>query len=98
VEISVGMSEASAIAAAGKRLALAIDALAATVERRCEADRKQESIADQMHALAGDRARLAAELDHAAARARELEKMNREVALRLDAAIDSIRAVLAGSP
>jgi pantothenate synthetase len=48
-----------------------------------------------LHALGADRARLAAELDAAAARNRTLENVNREVAQRLDAAIDTIRAVLA---
>ena len=38
--------------------------------------------------------RLASELDAAAARARTLEATNREVAQRLDAAIDTIRSVL----
>ena len=89
------MSEPSAIDAASKRLALALDALAAAVERRHDADRGEETLADQLHALGTDRSRLAAELDTAAARARALETTNREVAQRLDAAIDTIRSVLA---
>ena len=40
-------------------------------------------------------ARLASELDQATARSRGLEEANREVAHRLAAAIDTIRAVLA---
>jgi hypothetical protein len=91
------MSEASAIEAAGKRLALALDALAAAVERRQEADRAGVALDVQLHALGADRSRLASELDNAAARARMLENANREVAQRLDAAIDSIRSVLAAS-
>jgi hypothetical protein len=91
------MSEASAIEAAGKRLALALDALAAAVERRQEADRAGAALDVQLHALGADRSRLASELDNAAARARMLENANREVAQRLDAAIDSIRSVLAAS-
>ena len=43
---------------------------------------------------AADRSRLASDLDAAAARARTLETTNREVARRLDAAIDTIRSVL----
>jgi septal ring factor EnvC (AmiA/AmiB activator) len=89
------MIEPSAIDAASKRLALALDALAAAVERRHEADRGEQTLDDQLHALGTDRARLAAELDAAAARNRMLENANREVAQRLDAAIDTIRAVLA---
>lgn len=91
------MTEPSAIDAASKRLALALDALAAAVERRRDADRGEETLADQLHALGTDRSRLASELDAAAARARSLETTNREVAQRLDAAIDTIRSVLVAS-
>jgi septal ring factor EnvC (AmiA/AmiB activator) len=91
------MTEGSAIEAASKRLALALDALAAAVERRHEADRGEQTLDAQLHALGADRSRLAAELDAAAARNRTLEAANREVAERLDAAIDTIRSVLAAS-
>jgi len=47
--------------------------------------------------VVADRSRLASDLDLAAARARALETTNREVAERLDAAIDTIRSVLAAS-
>jgi hypothetical protein len=89
------MTEASAVDAASKRLALALDALAAAVERRHEAYRGEQTLDDQLHALGADRSRLAEELDAAAARNRALESANREVARRLDAAIDTIRSVLA---
>ena len=89
------MTEGSAIEAASKRLALALDALAAAVERRHEADRGEQTLDAQLHALGADRSRLAAELDAAAARNRTLETANRQVAERLDAAIDTIRSVLA---
>jgi hypothetical protein len=89
------MTEPSAIDAASKRLALALDALAAAVERRRDADRSEETLNAQLHALGSDRARLASDLDAAAARARALETTNREVAQRLDAAIATIRSVLA---
>ncbi len=62
------MTEASAIEAASKRLALALDALAAAVERRHDADRGEQ-----------------------------MEAANREVAERLDVAIDTIRSVLAAN-
>ena len=91
------MTEPSAIDAASKRLALALDALAAAVERRHEADRGEETLDAQLHALGADRSRLASELDAAVARSRTLELANREVAHRLDAAIDTIRSVLAAS-
>jgi len=91
------MTEPGAIDAASKRLALALDALAAAVERRREADRGEETLNAQLHALGTDRSRLAAELDAAAARARALETTNREVAQRIDTAIDTIRSALAGN-
>jgi len=89
------MTEQHAIEAASRRLALALDALAAAVERRRNADAGEETLASQLHALGGDRSRLASELDAAAARARSLESINREVAKRLDAAIGTVRSLLA---
>ena len=59
------MTDVSAIDAASKRLALALDALAAAVERRHEADRGEETLNAQLHALGTDRSRLACELDAA---------------------------------
>ena len=88
------MSDTSAIDAASRRLALAMDALEAAVERRREVDRGQSDMSDQLHALGSDRSRLASELDTAAARTRLLETTNREIARRLDVAIDSVRGVL----
>ena len=88
------MTDASAIDAATKRLALALDALEAALERRRQADRGEETLAAQLHALGADRSRLAADLDAQAARARALETANREVGRRLDAAIDTIRSVI----
>ena len=88
------MTEPGVIDAASKRLALALDALAAAVERRREADRGEETLTSQLHALGADRSRLASELDAAASRARALERTNREVAARLDAAMETIRSVL----
>jgi len=92
--VFAAMSEPSPIDAASKRLALALDALAAAVDRRQSADRGELSLASQLHALAADRSRLAAELDAAAARAGSLETINRDVARRLEAAMGAIRAIL----
>jgi chromosome segregation ATPase len=89
------MSDADSIESATRRLALALDALEAAAERRSEADRGEELLADQVHALGTDRARLAGELDEATARARSLETANREVMARIDQAIETIREVLA---
>jgi len=88
------MTDQSAIDAAVKRLAQALDALDAAVDRRQEADRGEQALAAQVHALGVDRARLAAALDGEAARSRRLETTNREIAERLDNAISSIQSVL----
>jgi Domain of unknown function (DUF4164) len=88
------MSEANAIDVATRRLSAALDALEAATERRREADRGEETLVAQVQALGMDRSRLAADLDTQAARSRRLEETNREVARRLDVAIDTIRSVL----
>src|SRR5262245_66434163 len=88
------MTDASAIDAATKRLALALDALEAALERRRDADRGEETLGAQLQALGADRSRLAADLDSHVARVRALETTNREVARRLDVAIDTIRSVI----
>jgi hypothetical protein len=89
------MSEQSAIDAATKRLAVALDALEAAVARRHEADRSEQALAAQLHLMGSDRARLAAELDSVTAKSKRFETTNREVARRLDDAMDTIRSVLA---
>jgi hypothetical protein len=88
------MTDAGAVDAAAKRLALALDALEAALDRRREADRGEETLGAQIQALGADRARLAADLDARAAQARRLENTNREIARRLDLAIDTIRSVI----
>ncbi len=90
------MTEPSALDLAVKRLALALDALDAAVERRQEADRSEEGLANQLQALGVDRTRLAEALDKEAARLRRLEDANREIAGRIDAAMESIRGVIDG--
>ena len=84
--------------AATRRLAAALDALEAALERRRETDRSEGALAAQVHALGSDRSRLASDLDAAAARSRKLEATNREIAQRLDVAIDFIRAVIEAQP
>jgi len=88
------MSDPSAIDAATRRLALALDALDAAVERRREADRDGDRLSAQLQSLGADRSRLASDLDAAAARSRRLENKDRDIARRLDAAIDTIRSVI----
>jgi len=88
------MTDASAIEAATKRLAAALDALEGAVERRREADRSEGALAAQVQALGTDRSKLASDLDTVTARSRSLEATNRDIAQKLDVAIDSIRSVI----
>jgi DNA repair exonuclease SbcCD ATPase subunit len=82
------------IVVAMRRLAAALEALESAAERRAEADRDEDELASRIQALGADRSRLADELDGSLVRSRRLERANREIAQRLDAAIGSIRAVL----
>lgn len=88
------VSDTEAIEAATRKLIVAIDGLEAAVERRRQADRSEESLAAQVQSLGVDRSRLAAELDGAVAERRQLELANREIARRLDLAIDAVRTVI----
>jgi ABC-type transporter Mla subunit MlaD len=85
---------AADIDAATRRLMAALDALESAVERRREADRDEDELATRIQALGADRSRLADELDGSLVKSRRLERANREIAERLDAAIGTIRAVL----
>src|SRR5580700_7541614 len=82
------------IDAATRRLMGALDALERAVERRREADRDENELAARIQALGADRSRLADELDGSLVKSRRLERANREIAERLDAAIGTIREVL----
>jgi chromosome segregation ATPase len=93
---SSAMTESAAveIEIATRRLTSALDALENAVERRREADRDENELATRIQALGTDRSRLADELDGALMKARKLERANREISDRLDAAIVTIRSVL----
>ncbi len=82
------------IDAATRRLTAALDALERAVERRRDADRNEDELASRIQALGADRSRLADELDGSLVRTRKLERANREIAEKLDAAIGTIRSVL----
>jgi chromosome segregation ATPase len=82
------------IDAATRRLMSALDALESAAERRRDADRDENELAVRIQALGADRSRLADELDGALVKSRRLERANREIAERLDAAIGTIRGVL----
>jgi hypothetical protein len=90
------MSDNDLLAFASQRLVLALDALEAAAERRHEIDREQDGLVSQIHALGTDRSRLASALDHEAARSRGLETATREVARRVDQAIETIGGLLTG--
>ena len=92
------MTDASAIEAATRRLAAALDALDAALDRRRDSDKGENALAAQVHALGSDRSKLASDLDTATARSRKLEVTNREIAQRLDVAIESIRSVIETQP
>ncbi|HEV2625308.1 MAG TPA: DUF4164 family protein, partial [Xanthobacteraceae bacterium] len=55
----MAMSNTDSIEAAAQRLSLALEALEAATERRREADRAENTLADHVHVLGSDRARLA---------------------------------------
>lgn len=88
------MTDPRGIEAATRRLAHALDALDAAVERRLESDRGSNTLAQQLHAAGMDRSRLASDLDAQTAHARRLEHATREVSQRIDTAMDSIRTVM----
>jgi predicted nucleic acid-binding Zn-ribbon protein len=83
------------IDAATRRLMVALDALESAAERRRDADRDENELASRIQALGTDRSRLADELDGSLVKTRRLERTNREISEKLDAAIGTIRAVLA---
>ncbi len=89
------MNDQTTIAAATRRLTQALDALDAAVDRRLESERGEARLTERLHTLDADRARLASELDIETARSRQLETAHREIARRIDAAIDNIRSVIA---
>jgi len=91
------MNDGQLIDTATKRLAKALDSLEAAVERRRAVDRSEAALAAQVQSLGDDRSRRAADLDAVSARAKRLETANRDVARRLDATMQSIRAVIEGS-
>jgi chromosome segregation ATPase len=84
------------IESATRRLMSALDALESAAERRRDADRDEDELATRIQALGTDRSRLADELDASLVKTRRLERANRELGDRLDAAVAAIREVLGG--
>jgi hypothetical protein len=89
------MNDRKDVEAVTQRLRAAIEALESAVERRLEVAVGDGEVADQIHALALDRSKLAAELDNAAARSKSLEATNREISERIEVAMSAIRSVIA---
>jgi hypothetical protein len=88
------MTDRTLIDAAARRLTSALETLDAAIDHRIEIERSRPILAEQVHALAADRSRLAADLDDQTSRARRLEAANRDIASRIDAAMQNIRSVL----
>jgi hypothetical protein len=88
------MNEQTAIEQATRRLTQALDALDAAVEHRVEGDKSAAALGQQVHVLAADRSKLAADLDTQVARSKSLEAANRDIARRIDAAMENVRLVL----
>jgi len=78
-----------------RRLEEALQTLEHVVETRLSRTSDVDGLAEEVQMLTSDRARLAETLDHIQARAAKLETINRDVARRLDSAIETIRTVLA---
>jgi hypothetical protein len=90
------MTGQTLIDSATRRLAAALEALDAAVDRKIEIERGRPILTEQVHALEADRSKLAADLDSQTARARRLEAANRDIADRLEAAMQNIHSVLEG--
>jgi hypothetical protein len=91
------MTDRALVDAAARRLTSALAALDAAVDRRIEIEHDRPKLAEQVHALDADRSRLAADLDNQIARTRRLEAANRDIAHRLDVAMQNIHSVLDGN-
>jgi len=87
------VSEGRGIETATRRLSIALDSLEAALARRQDADGRAVALGEQIATLGADRSRLAADLDRQTARARRLEGVNRDVAQRIDNAMETLRAV-----
>ena len=90
----LAMTDLTAIESATRRFTQALDMLDAAVDRRIEIDHSRALLVEQVHTLDADRSKLAADLDAQTAKTRKLEAANRDIAARLDAAMENVRLVL----
>lgn len=89
------MPDSSRLEAAQARLTSALATLEEAARRRLEAERGVAHLRVQYEAADTDRARLAEELDRSMDRIATLEATNRDVARKLDQAIETVRQILA---
>ena len=80
---------------AEKRLVRVEQDMQGIKDGRADMAMRIDGLAEEVHMLTSDRARLAEALDQMQARAGKLDTVNRDVSRRLDKAIETIREVLA---
>lgn len=80
------MAEPGVLERAEERLRVALEGLETVINRRIEEMNSVGGLRDEVHALAEDRAHMAADLDTAVARATVLEEANRQAIRRIDGA------------
>lgn len=86
---------ASATENAVRRLEAALAGLEQAVEDRLSLAGSADGLAEEVQMLTADRARLAEALDQSEARASRLETLGRDANVRISAAIETIRALIA---
>lgn len=89
------MTDETALARALRRLDQAFVSVERATARLRAAEESREARDNELALLADDRTRLAEELDALTSRAAQLDSVNRDVAKRLDAAMETIRNILA---
>jgi predicted nucleic acid-binding Zn-ribbon protein len=84
----------AALEEATKRLEAALGALEATVGRRLHLERRRGDLETELQIMQDDRARLAVELESAAARLEQLENATGDVSRRVHRAVGAVREVI----
>lgn len=90
------MTGEDSIEAGAARLSAAMDALELALSRQQVAGKAAGELAQELQTVLEDRSRLAQELDRLKQRNVKLEEVSSEVSRRLDAALGTIEAMLAG--
>jgi predicted nucleic acid-binding Zn-ribbon protein len=76
------------------RLSRALNALRGAIDSRLDKEREWHNLESQLVIAHEDRAELAERLDHSLAENHRLEKISREVSVRVDNAIETIKDVI----